>query len=568
MRKRMVRLVLVAALAIVTFGRASGNPPDTGASTKAQATGQSNSQKAPAQTATYKLLAWSELGMHCMDGKDYSVFAVLPPYNVVHAQLIKMGEPPLPITTGVTIAYEATADATGSINTISSTKTNFWSYIYVLFRNNNPPDVGLTGNHTQNLTPHLLKYDSKNAYWTADGIPTMPYDDQGNRHAYGMAKIVARDSKGNILATAKIVLSVSDEMSCNTCHASNSDVNAKPAAGWVNNPNPAKDGKLNILRKHDDRWPIAQYLTQLRSNGYVYQSKLYDTAISGTPILCAACHADNALSLAGINGIKPLTNDMHKLHGPQVLLSTGKSLDVNSSTSDLNSCYLCHPGPKTLCKRGAMSTQLCSACHGNLTTVAASTLGGSQRTGWLVEPACQMCHNSSQRYTTTFNAPNHWRTTTDTTFATNPNRPVAGTQLYRYSAGHGTVYCSACHGSPHAEFPTLRANDNVYSQSLQGHTGKIAECSVCHTKVPTTANGGPHNMHTIGQQWVSGHPGLVERVGKAACTYCHGANFRGSILSKTSMARSFNAGDYGQKNYKTGDIVTCYDCHNGPNGGD
>ena len=47
-----------------------------------------------AQAPKYKLVAWSELGMHCMDGKDYSVFAVLPPYNVVHAQLVKMGEPP------------------------------------------------------------------------------------------------------------------------------------------------------------------------------------------------------------------------------------------------------------------------------------------------------------------------------------------------------------------------------------------------------------------------------------------------------------------------------------------
>ena len=558
----MILLVVVASLAGVTFGRASGNQPDSQSAAKTQASGKSTIPTPASAAATYKLLAWSELGMHCMDGKDYSIFSVLPPYNIVHAQLIKMGEPPLPITTGVTITYEATADATGSINTISSTKTNFWSYIYVLFRNNNPPDVGLTGKHTQNLTPHPLKYDTKNAYWTADGIPTVPYDDAGKRNAYGMAKIVARDTSGNILATAKIVLSVSDEMSCSTCHASNSDVYAKPAGGWVNNSDPVKDPKLNILRKHDDRWPISQYLNQLQRNGYNYQPKLYDTALSGTPVLCAACHGDNALSLPGITGIKPLTADMHTLHGPQILLSTGKSLDVNSGTSDLNSCYLCHPGTKTLCKRGAMNTQLCSACHGNLTLVGAST-----RTGWLDEPACQMCHNTGQRYTTTFDAPGHWRAATDTTFATNPNRPIAGKQLYRYSSGHGTLYCSGCHGSPHAEFPTLQANDNVYSQALQGHTGKIAECAVCHTAVPTTANGGPHNMHTVGQQWVDGHHDYVETVGLAACAYCHGSTFRGTALSKTSMARSFTTDDGGNKTYKPGDTVTCYDCHNGPDGG-
>jgi hypothetical protein len=72
-----------------------------------------------------------------------------------------------------------------------------------------------------------------------------------------------------------------------------------------------------------------------------------------------------------------------------------------------------------------------------------------------------MCHKTSQRYTTTFNFQRNWHTTTDTTFASNPNRRITGKQLYRYSAGHGNLYCSGCHGSPHAEFPTLQANDNV-----------------------------------------------------------------------------------------------------------
>jgi hypothetical protein len=109
------------------------------------------------------------------------------------------------------------------------------------------------------------------------------------------------------------------------------------------------------------------------------------------------------------------------------------------------------------------------------------------------------------------------------------------------------VYCSACHGSPHAEYPTLQANDNLYSQQLQGHTGKIANCAVCHTNVPTTANGGPHNMHNIGRSWVNGHVEGVEQVGIDACAHCHGSNFGGSFLSKTSMARRFNADDYARR---------------------
>jgi hypothetical protein len=30
--------------------------------------------------AQYALLAWNDLGMHCMD-RDFSIFSILPPYN-------------------------------------------------------------------------------------------------------------------------------------------------------------------------------------------------------------------------------------------------------------------------------------------------------------------------------------------------------------------------------------------------------------------------------------------------------------------------------------------------------
>ena len=73
-------------------------------------------------TSTYALVAWTELGMHCIDGKDYSIFSVLPPYNVIHAQLVEKTEPPVLINGGVTITYQAMADAKGSINSSSASK--------------------------------------------------------------------------------------------------------------------------------------------------------------------------------------------------------------------------------------------------------------------------------------------------------------------------------------------------------------------------------------------------------------------------------------------------------------
>jgi hypothetical protein len=365
-----------------------------------------------------------------------------------------------------------------------------------------------------------------------------------------------------VLATASIVLSVSDEMSCKNCHASGSDAAAKPATGWVNNPDPAKDPKLNILKKHDDRWNISQYLSQLQANGYNYQASLYQTAVSGTPILCAACHGDNALGLPGLAGIGAEASDMHTLHGPQIYPGTGQTLDQISATSDLKSCYQCHPGPTTLCKRGAMKKVLCSSCHGNV-----SYVGTASRSPWYVEPSCQMCHNTSQRYTTTFDTNGQWRQTTDLTFATNPNVPLPNTDLYRYSMGHGSVYCSGCHGSPHAEFPSARANDNVYPKALQGYAAKITECTVCHTSTMTaSANGGPHSVHTVGQSWVDSHPDYVDSHGYQACAYCHGSNYKGLALSQAKVARTFNV-DNGQKSFPVNHQFSCYDCHNGPNGG-
>ena len=59
-------------------------------------------------------MAWNDLGMHCMDG-DYSVFSILPPFNNLHAQLVDKTNNGI-VTQGVTMTYEAMADADGSIN--------------------------------------------------------------------------------------------------------------------------------------------------------------------------------------------------------------------------------------------------------------------------------------------------------------------------------------------------------------------------------------------------------------------------------------------------------------------
>lgn len=512
-----------------------------------------------ASQGQYVLVAWSELGMHCMDGKDYSVFSVLPPYNTVHAQLLKRGEPPVAITSGVTVTYTAVRDYSGSQNTTSWNKTNFWTWVQALFLTSPPPDQGLTGNKVQSFTPHPMVFNASLGVWEATGIPTVPYDDARLPKPYPMGLVTARDQNGVALANAFVVLAVSDEMACSTCHASNSDPFAKPAAGWENNSDPAKDVKLNILKKHDDRWNIAFTLPDLQKAGYFYQSTLYETAVGGNPVLCAACHSTNALGAPGVAGVNPLTADIHTLHGPVVYLQTGTTLD--NAKTPFGSCYLCHPGRNTKCQRGPMNKVACYDCHGNLTKVGVGT-----RDGWLDEPACQMCHTASKRYPTTFDSNGSWRVATDLTFATNQNKPMKGKQLYRFSAGHGGVYCSGCHGSQHAEYPTLQTNDNRYSVAIQGYSGKLTECSICHTALPTSLNKGPHTMHSIGQAWVNSHGDYAENGGYVVCAYCHGPNYTGLFLSAIRVSRTFTIEDNQQKTFTAGHLMSCYDCHNGPQG--
>jgi len=522
-------------------------------------------------TSSYTLVAWNDLGMHCMDS-DYSVFSILPPYNNLHAQLVNSSTGKL-VTSGVSVTYEATADPDGSMNSISSTKTNFWQYAQKLFGAVLEDDVGLAGNRMASGTPQPLSLDSTTLMFKAEGIPITPLDNSRNKNTYPLVKVVARDSTGKQLATARVVLPVSDEMSCTSCHASTtSTISAKQAArpvgGWVNDGNVERDYRRNILRLHDEKSAGSTTFTSaLAAKGYDSRG-LLATADSGHPILCASCHASNALQGTGLSGIKPLTEAMHAKHSMVIDPSNNLQLD---STTNRNACYQCHPGSETKCLRGAMSgaDMQCQSCHGKM-----SNVGKTGRVGWLDQPNCQACHYEGQRQTSAL-LNGVLRKPTDTRFATNPNTPSSGFSLYRMSKGHGGLQCEACHGATHAEYSSTPAdpnlprnhyNDNLLSQDVQGHAGTVSECSSCHKSVPLTTSGGPHGMHTLGQTWVKEHHDRAKGI-QSSCAYCHGADYRGSLLSTAKATRTFSIGDGRSKSYSAGQPVGCYDCHNGPTGG-
>lgn len=530
----------------------------------------------PVSGASYKIVGWNDLGMHCTDGSDFSVFSILPHYNVIHAQVVKDGKL-VRSGTGLTVTYEAVADPTGSINKSSAGKGNFYDWVGSLYGPVLAPDQGLAGYAMPGPlnTPQRMAFEGGLNQFSAVGIPITPYDDNGTKNYYPMMRLVARDALNQVVATTDIVLPVSDEMDCRVCHASGSPTLAKPQAGWVNQTDPNKDYKLNILLLHDEREASnLEYVNALRDAGFNAGGLYRSATIDHQPVLCAKCHGSNALPGTGLAGVSPLTEAIHGYHARVADPVTHLAMD---DTANRSSCYRCHPGSETRCLRGAMGSAVapngtmamqCQSCHGGM-----SQVGTKGRVGWLDQPDCGSCHtgtatknNGRIRYTTVFQGDGTRRKPVDRTFAVNTNTPAPGFALYRFSQGHGGLQCEACHGPTHAEYTSTHANDNVQSLKLQGHVGTIAECSVCHTQTPNTVNGGPHGMHPVGQTWVSRHEDVVERSGSAACQVCHGTDSRGTVLSRSFADRSLSA--FGTKAIWRGSTIGCYRCHRGPNNDD
>ena len=528
----------------------------------------------------------------------------------------------------------------------------------------------------------------------AAGTPISAFDDFGRENPYPLVKVHA-EVGGTPVAAVDIVMPISGEAECQSCHSDDvgtqiattklDGIDGRPlAASTLDDPLYNEQVTDSVPFEVAVEWASDVNLLRLHDlkHGTTLDAGYDASGQSPDPVVCQTCHYTPALDLAQLgpqegppgtfaNGRdqvkhKSMSNVMHSHHGtvdvnglslddpgyiggnpdnllipimPPAINGAGERRDPVTTQAVLeDSCYMCHPGKRTQCMRGAMANGglVCQDCHGQMQDVGddftrsvTAANDGSEfelspdfytnpdtpRVPWANEPGCGSCHTG---YATDNLAgdPDVLVSPTDTlsnfdgirllsayrqnddkatpivptnkAFAENvvtaddmPGDPLAigNPKLYRVSNGHGGLFCEACHGSTHAEWPTANpnANDNIPASQLQGHSGYISECAVCHEPNDESlplGNNGPHGMHPISDRYVKIDPETLEIVldeggnvvddpnyatfkedlrwntdhksyknDGPGCNACHGADLQGTVLSRTAKHRVIKCKD-------------------------
>ena len=411
-----------------------------------------------AETAEYVLLAWNDLGMHCITDSD-PFFVLLPPANTLWAQLVKRGPVPEVVTDGVEIRYRVQPGYENPQDHV-----RFWEFSARTFGTALEPPLGLFGKGIEGT------FDPVDGAFTAPGIPVVPYRDDGTYNPYPLFTVEARDvDTGALLAETKVVAPVSTEFGCKNCHGGDWAHGGRAGVTAVT--------AENILRVHD------------RMSG----TDLLAESRAGRPRLCQECHADPALGAQGDPERLNLSAAVHGFHAHQM------------AGQEAEACAACHPARQagvTRCLRGrhGEAEVTCVDCHGTLEDHALSLLVAEKeagkpeadrlmrnlaprtvddvaeihgRTPWVNEPDCLTCHVDFSLEE--FSAFNVWVEEFE--------------DLYRNRTGEAGIRCIACHGSTHALYPASnlygKDRDNIQPLQYQGIAGTIGtegNCAVCHTE--------------------------------------------------------------------------------------
>lgn len=386
----------------------------------------------------YKVVAWNDLGMHCLN-PTYDDLVILPPYNTIWAQVIRRGDPPAIVTSGVTVEYRLVG------NTFSYGKASygqFWDNAPVLFNASPAHDHGLNlvdPAISNGLSGAML---AKGDHFEVDGVPAVPMGDDLVWNPYQVAEITVKDAGGAVLAQTHATVPTSDELDCQKCHG----------------PAPFADIRATHL-------------------------ELQPGVALPTPALCASCHGSPALGVMTNHGGATtwLSQAVHGFHG-------------RLAPDERPACYDCHPGAKTQCSRSLAHTAPdgnCTHCHGALPEVAATIAAG--RVPWVSEPTCVDCHAGVPEVDTGATLYRHAKGhgglycagCHGSPHTMIPSRVASDqAQAVQYQGAPLPLSdCNVCH-------PTSRGLG--LGEFDEAHAGPGAEaanaCRICHTVVPGTAN--------------------------------------------------------------------------------
>lgn len=631
----------------------------------------------------FSLLAANDLGMHCAD-LDYQIFSILPPFNTLHAQVVRKGangvEPRLMDDSDIEVVYSAAANANDpALANPTSTpvfKSNFWSdtdgdgrtigydtYAPLFFGLLQPGDIahdntGLPAPDSMQLRACLDEYLSGNEgpdgprskcgfgqqhmpgtsnpyaanepvlfdrfdrdvnffkellgglglggiihdtnWWSADGIPALPVDDQGRANSYPLMRVQARNRQsGEILASTDVVTPVASEADCQGCHAPVLDcASATMDTGYdfTCNEYAINRTAFNIMTLDGDASgalpPGDTALERLLNVAKINILRLHD-AKHGTdldasrPIQCATCHYTPALDLAQLGPVDAggteqtqhisMSRAMHGHHGelkddqgnllfPDMPAPTGRTRGLAKQVLD-QTCYQCHPGKRTQCLRGAMETGgvVCQDCHGEMRHVGNDFSEGmtaqnrwpgganlNKRVPWAAEPGCQSCH--------TGDAISNMTATAGVPVADDGIRLL---EAYTIKAGldiNGIPDGSEISAPITASNKRFAEDQTLYRLS-KGHGGVM--CEGCHGSTHAIfPNALPNANDNVAANQLQGHSGTI-----VECTTCHQPGSLGLTLEGPHGMHPVGDRNWNNKHEELAErnSQSCIACH-GPNG--
>lgn len=322
-------------------------------------------------------------------------------------------------------------------------------------------------------------YVARNVHWfEAAGIPFSAFDDFGRLNAYPLVRVQATVNRqvpgaSNVVRTVDTVLPISGEASCTNCHAQPLDY-ASATGGTSRSNQPTQvllDAGLPVATSLDDPDDNMPSKVSLEYAADVNVLRLHDLT-HGRSYVSTACDAPGQDCL--LTAPEPCIIDADHPDGDSPSCLTQQALVQHKPVV----CQVCHYTPaldlaQVGPKAGAEGNGRNQIAHKSNSNVMHSHHGSL---GDLFPPipapvqaADGTVTNQAQRLTALENSCYQCH-------------PGTATKCLRGAMFNGNMLCSDCHGATHAEWPNgnPNANDNVAARQMQGHTGEISDCGVCH----------------------------------------------------------------------------------------